>query len=76
MKRFLCCCLRKGLVGLALKVALDRGHKTIVVLLLEKGADVNDQGRDYSDALQAALGGRHETIVVLLLEKGVEKGVP
>jgi ankyrin repeat protein len=38
----------------ALQLALYRGHKQIVKMLLDKGADVNAQGGDYGNALQAA----------------------
>jgi ankyrin repeat protein len=34
-----------------------------VQLLLEKGADINDQGADYDNALQAASARGYENIV-------------
>ncbi|KAH9207858.1 hypothetical protein DL95DRAFT_312889, partial [Leptodontidium sp. 2 PMI_412] len=43
-----------------------------LMLLLEKGADVNAQGGRYGNALQAASAQGHETIAVLLLEKGAD----
>ena len=41
-------------------------------ILLEKGADVNMQGSEYSNALQAASQGGHEKLVEILLEKGAD----
>jgi ankyrin repeat protein len=46
------------------------GHKEIVKLLLNKGADINAQGRKYSNALQAALSRDYEHIVRMLLVRG------
>ncbi|KAK6080312.1 hypothetical protein SCUP234_05253 [Seiridium cupressi] len=59
-----------GYYGTALQAAASGGHKEIVELLLEKGADVNIQGGGYGTALQAAASGGHKEIVELLLEKG------
>jgi ankyrin repeat protein len=41
-----------------------------VILLLNKGAEVNAQCRHYSNALQAASAKGHKQIVKLLLNKG------
>ncbi|KAH6870903.1 ankyrin repeat-containing domain protein, partial [Thelonectria olida] len=41
-------------------------------LLLEKGADVNAEGRRYGSAIQAASAGGHDKTVQLLLEKGAD----
>ena len=38
-----------------LLLAAENGHKKVVKLLVDKGADVNAQGGDYGNALQAAL---------------------
>ena len=43
----------------------------VVRLLLEKGADVNAQGK-YGSALQIALRCGHDEVVQLLLEKGAK----
>jgi ankyrin repeat protein len=43
-----------------------------VKLLLEKKADVNAQGGEYSNALSAALEEGYEQVVKLLLEKNVD----
>ena len=51
------------------------GYKIIVQLLLDKGAEVNVQGGEYSNALQAALIGGYKKIVQLLLDKGAEVNV-
>ncbi|KAF2132355.1 hypothetical protein P153DRAFT_285514, partial [Dothidotthia symphoricarpi CBS 119687] len=59
--------------GSPLFVASRRGHKQIVQLLLERGADVNlvlDRTSQYRTALEAATAGREEDIVQLLLDKG------
>lgn len=44
----------------------------VALLLPEKGADVNDQGGEYGNALQAASTEGHEQIVRLLLEMGAD----
>jgi ankyrin repeat protein len=61
-----------GDYGSALHAASAEGHKQIVKLLLEKGADVNVQGGHYGSALQAASVRDHEEVVKLLLEKGAD----
>jgi ankyrin repeat protein len=43
-----------------------------VKLLLNRGADVNAQGRLYSNTLQAALYQGNKQIVKLLLNKGAD----
>ncbi len=45
--------------GTILHAALAGGHEKIVKILLDKGADVNTQGGEYSNALQAASSGGH-----------------
>ncbi|KAJ3886736.1 ankyrin repeat-containing domain protein [Lentinula edodes] len=61
-----------GAYGNPLQAASFSGHKAIVKLLLEKGADVNAQGGEYGNALQAAAYGKNEAIVKLLLENGAD----
>jgi ankyrin repeat protein len=39
-------------------------------MLLNKGANVNAQGRGYSNALQAALARGHKQVVKMLLNAG------
>ena len=40
--------------------------------LISNGADVNEQGGDYGNALQAASSAGHQEIVKLLLDKGAD----
>lgn len=56
----------------ALQGAADRGHYTTVQFLLDKGADVNIEGRFFGYALQAASLAGHHTVVHLLLENGAD----
>lgn len=58
--------------GGTLQSASYRGHEKIVQLLLEKGANVNAQGRQYGNPLQAASYGGHDKIMQVLLEKGAK----
>ena len=43
----------------------------MVRLLVEKGADVNAEGGEYSNALQAAARHSHEALVQLLVENSM-----
>jgi hypothetical protein len=57
----------------ALQEASAIGHKQIVRLLLEAGADVNAEGGGlYGSALQAASARGHEQVVRLLLDHGAD----
>ena len=58
--------------GIVLHAASLGGHKSIVQMLLDKGAEVNAQGGRYGNALQAASEGGHATVVQILLDKGAE----
>jgi ankyrin repeat protein len=53
-------------LGNALQSASSEGHKALVEMLLDKGADVNAQGGRSSNALQAASEGGHEAVVKML----------
>ena len=55
-------------LGNVLQAASYKGYEAIVKLLLDKGADVNAQGKRYGNALHAALEGGHEAIAKLLLD--------
>jgi len=44
----------------------------VVQQLLEKGAEINAQGRHFGNALQAASAGGHKEVVQQLLEKGAK----
>jgi ankyrin repeat protein len=48
------------------------GYEKVVLLLLEKGAEVNAQGGHYGNALQAASVRGHDKTVQLLLESGAD----
>jgi ankyrin repeat protein len=53
-------------------LAAQNGHRQVVKMLHDKGAEVNAQGREYSNALQAASQRGHEQVVKTLLNKGAE----
>ncbi|KAL5330791.1 hypothetical protein ACEPPN_000314 [Leptodophora sp. 'Broadleaf-Isolate-01'] len=59
-------------VASPLYYASHQGMFKLVILLLEKGADVNAQGGVYGNALYAASLEGHEAIAALLLEKGAD----
>ena len=62
-----------GYYNYALSAASAGGHREIVELLLDKGADVNvEEGGGYSNALSAASAGGHREVVKLLLDKGAD----
>ena len=48
------------------------GLGIVARMLLDKGADVNAQGRYYGNALQAASAQGHEQVVKMLLDKGAD----
>ena len=52
--------------------AAKHRHCAIAKLLLNKGANVNTQGRRYSNALQAASFKGHQAVAKLLLNKGAD----
>ena len=52
--------------------AVEYGYDQIVQLLLDRGADVNAQGRLYGNALQAASERGHDKIVQMLLDRGAD----
>jgi ankyrin repeat protein len=53
-----------------LRIAVAEGHKCVVELLLDAGADVSAQGGYYGNALQAASRLGHKEVVRLLLGRG------
>jgi ankyrin repeat protein len=55
-------------------LAAKNGHKAVVKLLVEKGADLESKDKDFrwTPLLWAAARG-HEAVVKLLLEKGAKK---
>ena len=52
-------------------MAVEKGHKQVVKMLLNKGADINAQGERYINGLQAALEGGHEAVMKMLVACGV-----
>ncbi|KAJ5660344.1 hypothetical protein N7507_006795 [Penicillium longicatenatum] len=48
------------------------GHKVVVQMFLERGADINVFGGQYGNALQAACSKGHTQIVQMLLDKGAD----
>jgi ankyrin repeat protein len=58
--------------GMALTLAAEEGHKTIVELLLAKGADVNAKDDEDQSALVEAAWRGHKTVVQLLLANGAD----
>lgn len=56
----------------ALIAASSGGHEAVVRLLLDKGADTNNQGGRYGTALQAASYSGREAVVRLLLDRGAD----
>ncbi|KAJ7481648.1 ankyrin repeat-containing domain protein [Mycena latifolia] len=58
--------------GIALQAASLMGHKGVVQLLLEHGADVNAQGGHWGTGLQAASYNGSAKMVRLLLENGAD----
>ncbi|KAH6704178.1 hypothetical protein BKA61DRAFT_660800 [Leptodontidium sp. MPI-SDFR-AT-0119] len=59
-------------VASPLYYASHQGLFKLVILFLEKGADVNAQGGEYGSALQAASAKGYKTIAALLLENGAD----
>src|SRR2546423_15593265 len=55
-----------------LSVASRKGLEEIVRMLLQKGADVNAQGKSCRSALHAASRYGHEEVVRLLLDNGAD----
>ncbi|KAJ7694520.1 ankyrin repeat-containing domain protein [Mycena olivaceomarginata] len=56
-------------------VASHYGHYKTVELLINKGADVNVQGKGHGTALQVALSKSHSDIAELLINKGADVNV-
>lgn len=58
-----------GQLGNALQVAALGGYVSMVLLVLEHGADIDSRGR-YGTALRAAALRGHDTVVKLLIDRG------
>jgi ankyrin repeat protein len=57
---------------LALPLAAENGHKAVVKLLLEKGAELDSEDRRDQIPLSLAAENEHEAVVKLLLKEGAE----
>jgi ankyrin repeat protein len=64
---------KDNLGGTALMRAAFDGHKEVVELLLEKGADVNAKDKDGGTALMIAYVKGHKEIVKLLKSYGTKR---
>ncbi|KAJ7023916.1 ankyrin repeat-containing domain protein [Mycena alexandri] len=62
----------REIVGLLLEKGADINAAEFVHLLLEKGANINAAGGYYGSSLQAAAAGGHTEIVSILLENGAD----
>ncbi|OQD84194.1 hypothetical protein PENSOL_c126G01800 [Penicillium solitum] len=56
----------------ALQATYTEGYDKIAQILLERGADVNAQGRYYGNALQATYARGYDKIAQILLERGAD----
>ncbi|KAJ7841907.1 ankyrin repeat-containing domain protein [Mycena olivaceomarginata] len=65
-------CARYGTGSSALCAASSLGHKAIVQLLLDHGADVNAEGGEYGSAVEVAVEQGQEEIIQLLLQHGAD----
>jgi ankyrin repeat protein len=59
-------------VETSLHLLLGNSKRELIVILLEKSADINTQERYYGNALQVALASDYLEVVGLLLEKSVD----
>jgi ankyrin repeat protein len=55
-----------------LLLAAKHGHKQVVMILLDKGADVNPRGGWYRNALQAAIYKGHRAVMEMLVARGTK----
>jgi ankyrin repeat protein len=53
-------------------VSAERGHDTVVLLLLEKGVYLDSKNRDGQTPIWWAAVGRNEAVVKQLLDKGID----
>ena len=53
-----------------LQAASMRGHKEVVKMLVDAGADINAQGGYYGNARRAASGTGYKEVVKILLDAG------
>ena len=64
---------RHGVSGLTLLMgAAYRGHERVIELLLQRGAEINQQASNGVTALMDAASKGHERVVELLLQRGAQ----
>lgn len=62
--------------NLTLHIAAEKGHESIVRVLLEHNVDVNDKDSSGSTALHLAARNKHDGVLRLLLEGGADVNAP
>lgn len=58
-----------------LHLAAYDGHQSSIRILIEKGANINDQDEDGNTALHLATLHKHKEAMILLIEKGADQTI-